>query len=92
VWRPSRCRWVTDTRKTITTLAMLGSLLGATLFYVTPVSIRLLPVGTASISIDKAEACIGRAAHPDGQCGRYPKDASACVLRCSRSGRLLHRH
>ena len=57
----------TDTRKTITTLAMLGSLLGATLFYVTPVSIRLLPVGTASVSIDKAEARIARPT-----CGYYP--------------------
>jgi hypothetical protein len=37
-----------------------GSLLGATLFYVTPVSIRSLPVGTASVSIDKAEARIER--------------------------------
>ena len=41
-------------------LAVLSSLLGATLFCVTPVSIRLLPVGAASISIDKAEARIGR--------------------------------
>jgi hypothetical protein len=43
-------------------LAVLGTLLSAMFFCVTPVSIQLL--GTASVSIDKAEARIGRPLTP----------------------------
>ena len=51
------------------------------LFCVTPVSIRLLPVGTASVSIDKAEARVGRPRTPTGHAGVTRRDASAGVLR-----------
>ena len=52
------------------------------LFCVTPVSIRLLPVGTASVSIDKAEARVGRPRTPTGYAGVTRRDASAAVLMC----------
>ena len=65
------------------------------LFWVTPVSIRLLPVGTASVSIDKAEARIGRPRHIRlGYAGVTRRDASAVRTNGTRSRqeeRLLHR-
>jgi hypothetical protein len=44
-------------------LSVLGTLFGAVLC-AAPVSLQLSPVGTASISIDKAEARIGRPLTP----------------------------
>jgi hypothetical protein len=43
---------------------ILGTLFGALALCAAPVSLQLLPVGTASVSIDKAEARIGRPLTP----------------------------
>jgi hypothetical protein len=50
--------------KAMKRLTVLGTLFGATVLCAAPVSLQLLPVGTASFSIDKAEARIGRPLTP----------------------------
>jgi hypothetical protein len=51
------------------TLTVLGAALGATMLSLTPVSLHLSPAGTVVVSVDKADARVGRPLTPGSVAG-----------------------
>ena len=58
-----------DQEKSMKTLTVVGAALGAAMLCLSPVSLHLSPAGTVVISVDKADARVGRPLTPGSVAG-----------------------